>query len=214
MNTKTIIGTVGVAVALVLGVVNFQKGDPTIQVNVPPANPTPVQVVNNVPELAVPEINVAPARVTVESPSVQNAPTLGAVATLDLVSGKRFCQNGVCEVRESRTMGRATTTPVGILSPNATSTLMSLGIDISVGTSTAGLFTIATSTVPNATTSVIYGEFTVAANKKFSTILLATSTISSTYYVLPPNTWVNIGVKGGLGGHTYTGSVDAIFREI
>jgi hypothetical protein len=86
----------------------------------------------------------------------------------------------------------ATTTPCTILSPNSTTSLDFADLNLTVGTSTAGLWTLAYASVPNATTTKLM-SYTVASGALASIPFYASSSPSN---VIPPSNYVTWGVQG------------------
>lgn len=121
--------------------------------------------------------------------------------------------NGVTACFGRTPMAQATTTLCTIKSPAATSTLISFGLIISVGTSTSALIDIGEGTTPFATTTgLIVGAASVASGAQSSIYAqpLATSSL-----ILAPNTYVNaITEAPGLGGYSYTGACSARFAQL
>lgn len=103
----------------------------------------------------------------------------------------------------------ATTTPCVIKSPSATTTLAAFAMNVTTPTSTTALFTLATSTVPNATTSLIATQtLTSGQEGTFNWAAGANNGLVS------PNTYVSIGTSGGVSPFTYGGSCNATFRGV
>lgn len=97
----------------------------------------------------------------------------------------------------------ASTTPCTIRSPNATTSILSwtLQFNSNVATTSAGrvyILTVATSTTRNATTSAIFQQ-RISDAREVNLAVYSTSTVNqnvSSSYLLPPNTFVNVGISG------------------
>lgn len=117
--------------------------------------------------------------------------------------------NGVTDTASRKTLTAATTTPCAILSPAATSTIVSTAFNATVSTSSLGFFTLATSTTPYATTSLV-STMTLAAN--------AEGTLNwdggANNALIAPNTYLVYGVQGVAYGYTYGGTCNAVFRSV
>ena len=122
------------------------------------------------------------------------------------------CVEGVCTHYYRARMTTATSTPCAFLSPGATTSLSYFSALISSSTSvTATTYTLATSTTAYATTSIISYFGTTASQQRFggatTTILVgaqgtlsyASGASSSAEAILPPSTYVVLGVQGGTG---------------
>lgn len=106
--------------------------------------------------------------------------------------------NGVTKCWERQKLYTATTTPCNIKTRGATSTLVFSSIDITTSSSTATTWTLATSTVPNATTSVIQIQI-LASGQLGQFVKFATSssgTLSAAASIMPPNTYIAWGASG------------------
>lgn len=122
------------------------------------------------------------------------------------------CTNGFCHRYNHAAMVTATSTPCAFQSPSATSSLANFTAQVSSSTSvTATTYTLATSTTRYATTSIISYFGTTATNQRFNgptttilsaaygTLVYSAGASSSAETILPPNTWVVLGVQGGTG---------------
>lgn len=104
-------------------------------------------------------------------------------------------------VMEFRSMdfNGATSTPCSFISPASTSTLAFTSFNVTTATGTALTVSLATSTVPNATTSVLTNDMALASGNKNTFSYSGTSTTAltaSTWDRIPPNTYLTWGIKG------------------
>lgn len=112
-----------------------------------------------------------------------------------------------------QTLTAATTTPCDLQNPfNATSTIQSVAVNITTGTSTSQQIQIATSSAMNALTSPI-STATLAAGAQGSFLAGETASSTGLGVIIPPNGWVNAGSPGSTI-LTYGGSCSAIFETI
>ena len=106
--------------------------------------------------------------------------------------------NGVmrCWARQKLTV--ATTTPCNIKTRGATSTIVFASIDITTSTSTATTWTLATSTVPNATTTALQIQALASGQlAQFAKFATSTSGANSALAgITPPNTYISWGAEG------------------
>lgn len=102
---------------------------------------------------------------------------------------------------------QATTTPCAIASPNATSSLTSMALFLSVSSTTASIVTFATSTTAFATTSLVMTQ-SVGANAQANLVWNGGANNS----VVSPNTFVVVGMAGGTGTFTPSGVCEATFQ--
>lgn len=212
MNVKTVTATVGIVAALVLGVVNLGGGVPVVEVNVPPANPTPVQVVNNVPEQAAPQIVVKPSEVKINNIPAEETKSFGAVSGPDLYS-PYWNVNGVTTYYYRADMRKATTTLCAFLLPNATSTVRYASWKVNTGTSTAATIDLATSTTAYSTTTNLVAATSIASGAKGYASFIPNQ--ATTDGATGPATYLVVKTAGaGLGGYTYTGTCEAIVTSI
>lgn len=101
----------------------------------------------------------------------------------------------------------ATTTPLAIQAPSATSTLMlGSGCYFSTSSTSAKAVRFAKATSPNATTTFLFGA-NVAANAKAD--ISATTTTDN--FVFAPNTWLVMSMVGGSGVDSPAGLCHARF---
>src|SRR3990167_7799548 len=128
---------------------------------------------------------------------------LGAIPGNE-VQGNEFTVGGVKHISLVPEGGGpvASTTPCTLKSPNATTSMdvLTLNWNGAFATTSSGAATtiidIATSTTRNATTSLLW-SVPVSPGVAFHLALNATNSPNGTSnYILPPNTFVNIGVRG------------------
>lgn len=116
--------------------------------------------------------------------------------------------NGVTDFATRQVLTTASTTPCAILSPSATTTLVSTSLNIASSSASISNFTLATSTTAYATTSLI-ASISVAANAKGTPNWDGGVNNS----LVSPNTYIVWGVGGGAvfnGG----GTCNAVFRSV
>jgi hypothetical protein len=217
MNTKNLIGGIVGVVVIVLGVAFV--GKPTVNVTVPPSNPTPVQV--NVPQQEAPRVYVQPSDVKVNNIPAQpvqvTAPVLGSMTGPDFY-GPYMSNNGVKSYTLRQKFNLATTTPCSIKAPTeASTTLVRWGYNIFTGTSTAGIATIGTSTSQYATTSPMF-TWPIVASQPSTGQYVASTTGISLYSkdIFMGTEYVVLGISGAAGsattnGFTYGGYCYATF---
>lgn len=196
MNTKNTTLGIFIATTLVLAVIAF-KNPSVISV------PTELKIdastlgsqrpaIVNVP---APIVNVAAPNVNVNVP--KQTPTLGALTGPE-ISSNYITVGGVRHEYYSFPMIQATTTPCTFATPTSTSTLLFTVARVSSSTPSATTWTLAKSTVPNATTTRLTGDFSLSANIQ-GTMVLASSTVIlgvDPNGVIAPNTFVSWGAKG------------------
>lgn len=137
----------------------------------------------------------------------QTSQIVGSVASPDIQSPWiRF--GGVTTYgAHTEALNSATTTPLAIQSPTATSTLqLGSGCHLSVSSTTAKAVRFAKATSPNATTTFLFGA-NAAANAKLD--VAATTTDDN--YVFAPNNWLVMSMVGGTGVDSPSGSCSARF---
>lgn len=110
---------------------------------------------------------------------------------------------------ETRKLATATTTVCAVKSPGATSTLAFGGVRLDVSSTTASTVTLAKASTAFATTTAL-GFATVSANAQAAVV--ATSTADS--FVFAPNTYFVVGMAGGTGTFSPSGSCSAQFVRI
>jgi len=151
---------------------------------------------------------VSTKTVVVNQPAAQN---YGAVAGPDMPF-QYISVGGVTRYYYSYPLATGTTSPCSIQSPAATSTLVSAGIQFTTSSSTATTITIARGTAMTATTTSIGTDYAIAANKQ-AMIVASTTATAGDATIFPPNTWFNVGMKGGVGTHDAVGVCHAIFES-
>ena len=131
----------------------------------------------------------------------------GALSGPDIPSN--YLQWGGVRVENYSTsaLNSATTTPMAIQSPAATSTLsLGSGCHFEVSSTTAKAVRFAKATSPNATTTFLFGA-NIAANAKGS--IAATTTTDN--FVFAPNNWLVMSMVGGTGVDSPTAECVASF---
>lgn len=138
---------------------------------------------------------------------------VGAVSGPD-ISSPYFSYGGVRHWgAETNTLTQGTTTVCAIQAPASTSTLTFASIQLSVSSSTQSRVVIAKATTPYATTTVL-GSAVFAANSQGT--LIATSTPVDGLNedkTFAPNTWLVVGMQGGIGTFSPTGTCLATWVE-
>lgn len=118
-------------------------------------------------------------------------------------------------------LNQATTTICAIQSPASTSTLsVNSSIQLTVSTSTASILTLAKATTAFATSTVL-ATSSVAANAQITTTAatttIATDAVTKTLTIadriFAPNTWFVVGISGGTGTFSPTGTCEAEWVE-
>lgn len=136
--------------------------------------------------------------------------TLASVIDSSSNTDTGFVDNGIgiSYVRQASVSG--TTTPCNVLSPAATTTLNGFAFTPIVGTTTSATATIATSTSPNATTSLIATVSGYVPNVAITWEGGVNNTVVS------PSTYVVLGLAAGsaTGGFVMTGTCTATFQTI
>lgn len=138
-----------------------------------------------------------------------NFTSYNAVKLTDSADQLQF--NGNTNVSVKRILSTSgTTTPCAILSPSATSTLLSFTFMPTVGTTTASTLTLATSTTAYATTSALAGASAVSYTPTRAYSWAAGKDDSIVY----PSTYLVLGLAAGTasGGHVMTGVCVANFQ--
>lgn len=136
--------------------------------------------------------------------------SVGALTGPDISSPYLSVANVRTEFRRQN-LATATTTICSIQSPSATSTLQGFQLEISTGTGTAATIDIGSHTTAFATTTSLYvGSYSVGSG---ATADIAVTPTTATTTVFAPNTYINAKTNGaGLGGYTYGGTCQAVFR--
>lgn len=138
-----------------------------------------------------------------------NNQPVGALTSPDL-SSRYFSFGGVRSWASRKSLEAATTTVCALQSPNATSSLVRTGLNVTTGTSTAGTITMATSSSPFATTTSLE-SFTIASGAQGNRYYIPTTSANS---VMAPNTYVVFGVAGVPYGFTYEGTCQATWEQL
>lgn len=222
MNVEKTLVTVGIVAALVLGVANFGKTNPNIEVKVPAANPTPVQV--NVPQQSAPVVNVkAPdTRIPVQP--------LGAVSTLDGVDNPYVSIGGTRQYFYRQNIAATSSTVCSVKNPfAATSTLLRYTMNVTTnGIAAAQLVDVATSTTALATSSPAFIKALSVGAGKFSVIWLPSATSSdatignsaqtgASGVMIGPSEYVNVKIATSTAGTFatyYKGTCSAVFEAL
>jgi len=110
--------------------------------------------------------------------------------------------NGVDTYYFTQNIRTGTNTPCMFRTPSATSTLDHLTTHFDIGSSTALTMEFATSTKRNATTTAMYQGITVPASSAYTYWWAPTTTDKA---VMGPNLWLNVGIRAGDVGGSYTG---------
>lgn len=152
----------------------------------------------------------APVQTVIES----QPQSFGALTGPDIPS-PYISWGDVQEYRARKSFATATNVPCAIQAPAATSTLMFVNFKITTATSTdATVWTVATSTLATATTTLVGSQFTLPAGTT-AEYGVGAPNITITNPLLP-NAWVVIGVQGTKPGSAanLNGSCSAGFRVI
>lgn len=116
---------------------------------------------------------------------------------------------------------QATTTVCAIQSPVATSTLVGGGVSLSVSSTTASTVTVAKATTAFATTTLLR-TVSVSANAQAQFPLASTTSVASAAaweleqvnLTFAPNTWLVVGMAGGVGTFSPTGTCTAVWQQV
>jgi hypothetical protein len=129
------------------------------------------------------------------------------------LSTNDFSVNGLRTWYYSSSFANATTMPLAILSPNATTSLELFGFQINTATGTAATIEIATSTSAFATSSAPLRTITVAANEKVTAEWRpAGNGVHDN--IVSPKTWLVLKTnEPGLAGYTWGAKAKIILRE-
>lgn len=142
------------------------------------------------------------------------ASNTGAVASPDIQS-PYFSVGGGREWRQrTDALNQGTTTVCAIQAPMSTSTLTFGSIRFGVGSTTASTVTLSKASTPYATTtSLISGGVALAANAQ-GTIQIATTTPGlDSVSTFSPGQWFVVGMAGGTGTFSPTGTCIADWME-
>lgn len=151
----------------------------------------------------------------------QNQPDVQAVTGPDMPY-PYISVNGVRTWYNNQAFTSATTTPCAILSPAATSTLVgSPALSFSVSSTTTMLVTIAKAATPYATTTVLATSSIASGAQAYIPIATTTPVADSTNgratlsdRIFAPNTYLVVGMQGGVGTFSPTGRCIANFQEV
>jgi len=136
---------------------------------------------------------------------------LGAISSPDILS-PYFSYGGVRHWAGSTdSLAQATTTVCAIQSPAATSTLEFASVKLSVSSSTASIVHIAKASTAYATTTLL-GLAAVSANAQ-DTVIASTSPAAGEATIFAPNTYLVVGMQGGVGTFSPTGRCSAVWQE-
>lgn len=141
---------------------------------------------------------------------------LGNALTGPNSTGATGYANGNVQIQAVRqSIVAATTTPCTMQNPlNATSTLLDAYMNVTTGTSTAVQFVIATSSLQNATTSVVSTQ-TLGAGLMGTLMVGESASTTGLGIIVPPTGYVTFGValNSGSGGlATVGGTCGAVFQ--
>lgn len=106
----------------------------------------------------------------------------------------------------------ATTTPWALQSPSATSTLIAAWCRVDVSSTTASTLTIARAATPYATTTLL-GRYGIAANAQATVVASSTPTAGEAT-TFSPNTYLVVGMAGGIGTFSPSGSCGALWATL
>jgi len=139
------------------------------------------------------------------SDSVRLSTNVGAVASPDIQSNY-LRVGGVLTFYSHQDMNTATTTVCAMQSPAATSSVAFIGVDFVVSTTTATTIHIASASSAYATTTLLVPAQSIASGGK------ATYATTTPGTVIGPNTYVVVGMQGGVGRFSPTGTCSAQFK--
>ena len=138
---------------------------------------------------------------------VTPAPQLGALTGPD-IPYTYLNIGGVRHEYRSMAFTGATSTPCSVVSPAATSTLVRSVLQINTGSTTATTWHFASSTGPNATTSLLTNPISLGSGAQGTLAYMGTSTQPGItngvngYSVLPPSSYVTWGFQGVISNYT------------
>ena len=135
-------------------------------------------------------------------------PLAGGVSSPDI--GSPYISFGDVRLWASHTssLTQATTTVCALQSPSATSTLKQGSVQFTVSSSTATTVTLAKASTPYATTTSL-GSVTIPANAQGYGIASTTGS-----QIFSPNTYFVVGMAGGIGSFSPTGTCNAEWMEL
>lgn len=131
------------------------------------------------------------------APVTDNEPTPGAVASPD-VQGPYYSVNGLATYKYHTPMTKNASTTCAMKSPAATSTLVTLAYTIASSSSAATIWELGTAVNPFSTTTLIGTKYNVAAGAQAAVV--GSTTPSTGYPILAPNTWVNLKIGAPAAG--------------
>lgn len=150
-------------------------------------------------------INNRPGPTTVITTPDGQTHVVGAVASPDIPS-PYLTFGGVTRWAGGESLIQATSTVCAIQAPAATSSLVMATVNFSVASTAATTITLAKATTAFATTTDL-GTRDLAAGAQVTFTITATTTtgasvgdIDDTATTFAPNTWFNVGLKGGTQG--------------
>lgn len=126
---------------------------------------------------------------------VQKNMPLGAVSGPDR-SFPVESRNGIQQSFVRRTFATATNTPCAILSPGATSTLVTADAKVTTASSTAVVFRWARHTTAFATSTASIQTTSLGSGALGSFSVTATTSVADGNTVFPPSTWLVLGLEG------------------
>ena len=141
------------------------------------------------------------------------APVVGAVSGPILMSNYFGFGGLTMWGAQTSSLKQATTTVCALQSPAATSTLMYGSIKLNVSSTTASTVTLAKATSAFATTTSL-GSASVAANGQATVVSLRTAAggdaLAETF---APSTWFVVGMAGGTGSFSPSGTCQAVWIQ-
>jgi hypothetical protein len=150
-----------------------------------------------------------------ETSELLNGPSVGSVSSPDIASPYLSFGDVRRWASHTGSLTQATTTICALQSPAATSTLVLGTLRLDVSSSTASTITYAKAATPYATTT-LFNSVAVAANGQ-AAILAASTTVSAltqTNAIFAPNQYLVVGMQGGVGTFSPTGSCNAVWQEL
>lgn len=131
---------------------------------------------------------------------------IGSLAGPDIPSPYLRWGN-VAVYKGAMNMTAATTTICAIQAPAATSTLLTSQMRFDVSSTSASVITIAKATTAFATTTIIGTAYSIAANAQ--AFIQASTSPTGPALVFAPNTYLVVGIQGGIGTFSPTGTCQA-----
>lgn len=150
----------------------------------------------------------------------QKSVVVSGVSSPDIQS-PYFSYGGVRFWAARAGLAQATTTVCAIQAPVATSTLIGGSVSFSVSSTSASTVTVAKATTAFATTTLLRTS-SVSANAQAQFSLASTTSSASTAAltldqsnrVFAPNEWLVVGMAGGVGTFSPTGSCSAEWEQM